>query len=147
MSDGRAQFILAVTLASPHPERLASFYQNVLGLPLKPFERGNIKQEWACDIGDVHFAIERAEAQGGNAMMSFAVADAEAFVERLAAHGLKAERGPEPVGENSIGVWFRDPEGNLVQVVQVDYEWIRYLEDRRERGLDAIERWKASVFH
>jgi catechol 2,3-dioxygenase-like lactoylglutathione lyase family enzyme len=148
MPDGRVNMLLSIIIRSPQPDRLAHFYRDVLGLPLAPFERGTIRQEHACQLGDVHFAIELGDAAvvSHQTSLTFAVGNLTACIERLAAHGLKPLDGPTPFGENSSKIDLVDPDDNPVVVVELAYEWIQFLEERRSKGLDSVERWKAANF-
>lgn len=63
MTDHSAQrpedirFLSGLILVSEQPERLADFYHDVLGLPLAEERHGDTAPHWACELGDVHFAI------------------------------------------------------------------------------------------
>ena len=54
-------FISGLILVSRQPERLVGFYRDVLGLPLHDERHGDSQPHWACELGDVHFAIHPAE--------------------------------------------------------------------------------------
>ena len=100
----------AVLLDSPDAPRLAAFYRDCLGLPLRE-ERHGGPVHFACDLDGLHFAIHTKAGGGAPRMsISFEVDDVDAL-----AAGLKdvLEIAPHdrPYGRLAA---VRDPDGHLV---------------------------------
>ncbi len=110
----------SVVLTSPSPDLTAIFYRDVLELPLEEEEHRGTRRHWACQVGDLHFAIHQrdgfwlatSETEHCATIVSFTVEDIEACVERLQANGI------EIAARNKIGpmsfVAVRDPDGRHV---------------------------------
>ena len=62
----RIEFLSAVLILSPDPERLAAFYRDKLGIPLIAEEHGS-GAHWGCELGDIHFAIHPGDPGRGTA--------------------------------------------------------------------------------
>ena len=123
--------VTAILLISPDPRALADFYRNTLGLPLADEEHPGVPLHYGCDVGGVHLAIHssagfagvpRRDAQGP--VMVLGTSSVKAVAERLAANGVEA-LGPTDHGFGLI-VSFRDPAGNLVEVLE-EYEAVNTL--------------------
>lgn len=68
---------------SPEPERLASFYREVLDIPLALNRHGNTPKHWECDFNGMHYAVlkQKVNAQANvNTVLSFRADDIEDFV-------------------------------------------------------------------
>jgi catechol 2,3-dioxygenase-like lactoylglutathione lyase family enzyme len=93
-----------------------AFYADTLGLPLK-FRDGD---RWAAfDVGGVTFALAAPEEAGGaapgsGAVVSFRVADAEAWAREASACGV--EPGPVETGPHERRVRLTDLDGNRLVV-------------------------------
>jgi catechol 2,3-dioxygenase-like lactoylglutathione lyase family enzyme len=107
-------------------EGLAKFYRDVLGLPLEREQHGGGGEalHFGCALGAVHFAVHPvdnwpgAEETGpGGVRLAFDVDDAGAEAERLRGAGVNAV-GPLEMGWAKL-VLLRDPDGNLVELVQM----------------------------
>ena len=88
-------------LVSEQPERLVDFYRDVLGLPLAEERHGETAPHWACELGDVHFAIHPvADYEGeptatGAVKLAFMTFDLAKLIQWLQTRGsLSATRGP-----------------------------------------------------
>ena len=101
------------------------FYSEVLGLPLKGQSHGAL----IFDVGGRELRVSPVPSTGPSAhtVLGFAVSDTRAEVSALAARGVKFERFPGfPQDESGVLVtpegakvaWFRDPDGNLLSIVQ-----------------------------
>lgn len=105
--------------------RAQSFYSDVLGLPLKGHSHGALVYE----VGGAELRVSPVPSTepSAHAVLGFAVEDIDAVARALAAKGVPTERFPG-FAHDSLGVWrapdgtqvlwFRDPDGNLLSVVQ-----------------------------
>ena len=108
---------IVANLSAPDPAALARFYQRVFGLDI-PFDMG-----WITFLTiDSKQKIElHTASQGGSAtelpVISIGVDDLDATEEMVRAAGAEIVYGPvtEPWGLRRF--YFRDPAGNLVNVV------------------------------
>lgn len=114
------------TLPTPDPERLRTFYEAILGFA--PFAERPGAILYRAGDGSL-FAISKAGARatGTHTQMAFTVPDIEAEVAQLRARGVVFEEYEAPRTEQGIGrvgagraAWFRDPDGNLIGVLQFD---------------------------
>jgi catechol 2,3-dioxygenase-like lactoylglutathione lyase family enzyme len=115
--------VSAILLISPDAERLAGFYRDVLGMPLESEVHEGIPLHYACDLGDVHFAIHPADGWPGVAtreaqspVIALRTPDAAGAADRLKETGHLAN-GPFDHGFAHV-VSFRDPDGNHVELLQ-----------------------------
>ena len=115
--------VAAVLLISPDAPRLAGFYRDTLGLALEDEVHEGVPLHYACDLGDVHFAIHSAEGWPGAAgsepqspVIALGIADAALAARRLDA----AEIAHTGVSDHGFAlvVSFRDPDGNHVELLQ-----------------------------
>ena len=115
--------VAAVLLFSKDPERLARFYREELGVPLRCFRLKDLPVHWACDIRHVYVSIWPAEGvddgpgealRGGLALY---VRDVKREFDRLVAGGVRVELSPRttPLG---ILARLRDPDGNPSELYQ-----------------------------
>ena len=102
-------------------ERMAAFYTETLGLAPRSRRHRFVNFEW----GGVRLTVATHGSIAGPAtdplrlMVNFAVADIAAVHERLAADGVAFSRPPE---RESWGGWvatFSDPDGNVLQLLQM----------------------------
>ena len=101
------------------------FYSDVLGLPLKGKSHGAL----IYDVGgsDLRVSPVPATQPSSHTVLGFAVADVSTTVQSLMARGVAFER-IAGLAHDSAGIlrtpdgakvaWFRDPDGNLLSVVQ-----------------------------
>src|SRR6476659_179737 len=114
------------TLPTADVDRLRSWYENVLGLTPLAVRPGAVLYE--TTPGSV-FAISRGSvgSSSTHTQMAFTVADVEAEVAELEARGVVFESYESPLtvgGIATIGpgraAWFKDPDGNLLALLQFD---------------------------
>jgi catechol 2,3-dioxygenase-like lactoylglutathione lyase family enzyme len=114
------------TLPTPDPQRLRTFYEQVLGLV--PYAERPGAVLYRVGEGSV-FAISRSgsRATGGHTQMAFTVPDIEAEVADLGDRGIVFEEYESPRTERGIArlpagraAWFKDPDGNLIGLIQFD---------------------------
>jgi catechol 2,3-dioxygenase-like lactoylglutathione lyase family enzyme len=101
------------------------FYGEVLGLPLKGKSQGAL----VYDVGgaDLRVSPVPSTQPSPHTVLGFAVADLSTVMNTLSMRGVKWERfahfpqdaaGVLVTPDGSRVVWFRDPDGNLLSVVQ-----------------------------
>lgn len=101
-------------------ERLASFYRDVLGLPLHSERPHFVAFRW----GDVrlsvgyHDGVKGATREPYRVMVNLAVGDIHATYEALRARGVEFIRPPEREHWGGWVATFRDPDGNVLQLLQ-----------------------------
>ncbi len=114
------------TLPTSDVDRLRTWYEGLLGLTPLAVRPGAVLYE--TTPGSV-FAISRGSvpSSGTHTQMAFTVADVEAEVAELEARGVVFEsyESPHTVGGiATIGpgraAWFKDPDGNLLAILQFD---------------------------
>ena len=105
--------------------RAAAFYEGVLGLVRLRESHGAFVYE--VGGGELRVSPVPATEPSAHTVLGFAVPDIEPVAEALAAKGVTCERFPgfphdargvwrAPDGARVL--WFRDPDGNLLSVVQ-----------------------------
>jgi catechol 2,3-dioxygenase-like lactoylglutathione lyase family enzyme len=119
------RFAAAIVVTRRAPA-VAGFYRDVLGVPLE-VERhggGGEAEHFGCTLAGVHFAVHPvenwpgAEETGpGGCRVAFHVRDAAREAQRLGHLGVTLV-GPLDVGWAKL-VLLRDPDGNLVELVQM----------------------------
>ena len=143
------EFLSAVLLASANPGRLAEFYRDVVGIPLREERHGNALPHWGCNLGELHFAIHPVEtfpdrqSGVGSVKLAFTVFDIAALVRRLTAHCVSLLYPPRDTGF----FWttaIQDPDGNLVEFTELRDEWFEQIEARRSAGADVVARWRSA---
>jgi catechol 2,3-dioxygenase-like lactoylglutathione lyase family enzyme len=143
------RFLSGVILVSAEPSRLVHFYQNILGLPLAEELHGDSELHWACELGDVHFAIHPAgdypgEATGAGAVkIAFMVFELDPLVSWLAECGVELCYPPSEFGTESWITAVRDPDDNLVELTQLGPAWLDHLRANRASGGDLVAHWSA----
>ena len=102
-----------------------AFYSGVLGLPLR--ERSFGALVYAVGEGELRVSPVPSTRPSEHTVVGFAVADIDAVAAALAQKGVEPERFPnfrhDPRGlfrapDGTQVLWFRDPDGNLLSVVQ-----------------------------
>ena len=102
-----------------------TFYRDVLGLTFRKKSDGAL----LFDVGgsDLRVAPIPSTTPGEHTVMGFAVADVDSTIASLSARGVVFERfAGFPHAENGTVIspdgakvaWFRDPDGNILSVVQ-----------------------------
>ena len=111
----------SVVLTSDNPEKTAAFYRDVLDLPLEAEQHRGTSRHFACQVGDLHFAVhERVTfwlqtarvTEPPGTIVSFQIQDLDALLARL------AEQNVEVIARQNIGpmkfIALRDPDGRHV---------------------------------
>lgn len=142
----RIEFVSAVLLVSRNAERLATFYRDVLGLPLVVEQHDDQPPHWGCTLGDLHFAVHPADddhAPGVGAIkLAFAVFDVDEVAERIEAGGVGLLYAPKDLGWCKMTA-IRDPDGNYIELTELGDDWYRHLEKRKDEGHDLLLRRKS----
>lgn len=114
------------TLPTSDVDRLRTWYEGVLGLTPLAVRTGAVLYE--TTPGSV-FAISRGSvgSSGTHTQMAFTVANVETEVAELEARGVVFESYDSPRTEGGIATigpgraaWFKDPDGNLLAILQFD---------------------------
>jgi catechol 2,3-dioxygenase-like lactoylglutathione lyase family enzyme len=120
--------VTAILLISPNAKKLCEFYRATLGLPLEDEVHDGMPLHYGCSLGDVHFAIHPADGWPGaprqnsrSPVITFSTSNLKAVAERLSANGVKVN-GPTDHGFGQV-VSFRDPDGNLVSILEYGPEY------------------------
>lgn len=117
--------VIQAMVTTTRPEASKKFYQETLGLTLLSEDQFGI--QFAGKIGFLRVAKAPGTLPAAHAVMNFMVDDAAASAKALAAKGVKLERfgflqhdedglWSSPDGAK-VG-WFRDPDMNLIGLVQ-----------------------------
>jgi catechol 2,3-dioxygenase-like lactoylglutathione lyase family enzyme len=121
LADSRLQTIIW-TSRLPDAEK---FYCEVLGLPLRAKSHGALV--FSVSGADLRVSPVPSTQPSAHTVLGFAVSDVRAVVDALAARGVIFERfatfphDPQGVLTTPDGAqvaWFRDPDGNLLSIVQ-----------------------------
>jgi catechol 2,3-dioxygenase-like lactoylglutathione lyase family enzyme len=115
---------VAVSDMSPAKE----FYEGKLGLSAQGDDPDGGRTYECADGSTLHVFPSSQVAPSGATVAGWNVDDLEALVDELAANGVSFERYDEPpitTNEKGIAVigdsksaWFKDPDGNLLALVQ-----------------------------
>jgi predicted enzyme related to lactoylglutathione lyase len=112
--------VVGITLWTGDLDRLFRFYHETLGLPL----HSNHGDYIALELGDVRFNIGLHDGVQGQArdpfriMPHLGVADIHALHRSLSDEGVEFIRPPEKEGWGGWVATFKDPDGNIVQLLQ-----------------------------
>ena len=143
------RFISGIISVSTEPERLVRFYRDLLGLPLADERHDDSEPHWACELGDVHFAVHPAadypgEATGAGAVkIAFLVFELDPLVAWLAEHGVELCYPPVQLGSESRITAVLDPDGNTVELTELGPGWLDHLRAHRAGGGDLVAAWSA----
>jgi catechol 2,3-dioxygenase-like lactoylglutathione lyase family enzyme len=105
--------------------RAQAFYSDVLGLPLKGRSLGALV--YAVGAGELRVSPVPTTEPSAHTVLGFAVDDIDTVAAALPARGVTPERfdnfAHDPRGvwtapDGTRVLWFRDPDGNLLSVVQ-----------------------------
>jgi predicted enzyme related to lactoylglutathione lyase len=114
------EFLSAILIISEDPARLATFYRDVVGIPLKDEGHGQSLPHYGCTLGDLHFAIHPIETfpdqrHGvGAVKLALNIFDIQGLVKRLEANGVKVLYPPTDMGF-FISTAINHPDGNFIE--------------------------------
>ncbi len=120
--------ICGIIVTTEHLDEMVHFYQDILGIPLEPEEHGDLERHYGIDLGTTHFAIHPLanfqELSSGNAStkIAFEVDSLEPYLDTLREEGYSLENQVYNQGFGPM-VSFRDPDGNLIELVELRHEW------------------------
>ena len=129
------EFLSAVLLVSKDAARLATFYRDVLGLPLREQQRDTVTY-WEGNLGELPIAIHPIDSFGedqrigvGAVRLGFAVRDIDQVAAVLEGQGLELLFAPRDLGWGKMTA-IHDPDGNYVELTELGADWFRHLEKR-----------------
>lgn len=155
----KLEFFSAIVLVSRDVRRLAEFYRDKLGLPLEEEIHPDSDVHYACEIGDIHFAIfpepkkhlERGARVGqtghGQVKFAFTVFDLDNVVKALRERGVEVTYPPMQAEDFIRMTAIRDPDGNYIELTQMDKRWFNHLARRKQQGIDVVQRWRERTGH
>jgi uncharacterized glyoxalase superfamily protein PhnB len=113
----------AIVMSTTRTSQVVAFYRS-LGIPLVEEDHGDGIVHWACELGDVHFAVFEAAGSGhapgyhepGSTFCGFVVDDVRSAVELLRSSSTIVQEPIEmPWGLRAVVV---DPDGRPVEVFE-----------------------------
>ena len=116
---------LQTLVLTTSPERARAFYSDVLGLPLIGTSDGALV--FRVGDGDLRVSPVPSFTASDHTVFGFAVEDLGATMRELAGSGVEfarieglphADDGSFKTPDGSRVAWFRDPDDNLVSIVQ-----------------------------
>ena len=116
---------LQALICTSRTDQAERFYSDVLGLPLQAHSLGAL----VYDVGGTALRVTPVPASrpSEHTVLGFAVADIDPVIAELQQRGVPLERFPGfphdrsgvvRAPDGSKVAWFRDPDGNLLSVVQ-----------------------------
>lgn len=115
-------------LISRDPDALARFYGDVLGLAFRREDHAGLAPHHGADLGTVHFGIHPpenfagADTGGAAVVLAFDVTSLAECERRLSALGTPCVQPARDEGFGRVAT-YRDPDGNLFELVELDYEY------------------------
>ena len=113
-----------VTFTVSNLERAVDFYEHILKLP-KKYQYTTYA---GFDCGGLEIGLAPGEGpadQTGMPCLSFMVRDVDAVYQTLCGRGVRFLKEPHDTAWGSRIALFTDPDGNVLQLVQID--WPRYF--------------------
>src|SRR5471030_3314911 len=83
MEKMKVKGLSGIIMSSANPERLAKFYNDVIGIPMVLNHHGTSPDHWECDYRGIHFAILERKADEkptNNVVPSFYIDDINQFI-------------------------------------------------------------------
>lgn len=113
--------ITGLVFTSTDPERLATFYREVLGIPFAVAQHGSLPAHIECEVDNFHFAIlhKGVVNASGNITPSFFVPDLAGFLTQLSERGIKPLHPVINLGEGKSISTITDPDGNTIRLLQI----------------------------
>ena len=104
-----------VIMSSAHPERLAKFYNDVMGISMTLNHHGTSPDHWECDYHGIHFAIleqKNPKKPTENIVLSFYIDNIDQFITE---NKINSYEEVMDLG-NAFSTGFKDPDGNTVRL-------------------------------
>ena len=115
MEKMKVKGLSGVIMSSANPERLAKFYNDVMGIPLAISQHGDSPDHFECDYHGIHFAILKLDEQqepNNNLVPSFYIESIDQFTSQ---HNIKLIDEVMDLG-NALSGGFKDPDGNTIRI-------------------------------
>ena len=112
----KVQRMTGLIMSSPRPEKLATFYRDIMGIPLELNSHGNLPEHWECDFEGMHYAVlkgKKNENVNNSYVPSFVVDDIEAFVLQ---NNLGMLHPLMDLGEGNFVGSIKDVDGNIIRL-------------------------------
>jgi catechol 2,3-dioxygenase-like lactoylglutathione lyase family enzyme len=121
--------ICGVILTTSRLKEMVEFYGEALGIPVQKEEHGELEVHYGTDFSNqIHFALHPpadfnlSEPGNASAKIAFTVDDLDAAIQRLAEQGHQPFIPAHDEGFGPVAA-FRDPDGNVLELVQLQYEF------------------------
>ena len=120
--------VCGVVVTTDKLDEMLRFYRDALGVPLEEEEHGDLDVHYGANFGNLHFAIHPLssfdETEPGNAAtkIAFQVDSLSEHIARLEAQGYNPAQEPRDEGFGPMAS-FRDPDGNLIELVELNFEF------------------------
>lgn len=114
--------LAGLVLAAADPDQVATFYREVLELPLQRARHGRIREHWEGEINQIHFAVlPKGQQHAGSTLTpSFAVPNLARYLEHLSDRGIQPLHPVIDLGDGKRVTTICDVEGNTIRLIQVD---------------------------
>ncbi|MGZ3723820.1 MAG: VOC family protein [Bdellovibrionales bacterium] len=140
-----AKFFSAVLIYTENLEQMASFYRDILGIPLEEEKHGNVAAHYGCELGDLHFAIHAASAGNtpgtGSVKLAFEVFDIEKHMQEMVAHNVNITAQIKDMEGFLKIAAIKDPDGNTIEFTELSKNWVEHLRSRKSEGQDIVSQW------
>ncbi len=116
MEKQKIKRMTGLIMSSANPSKLATFYIDVLGLPLALNKHGHLPEHWECDFEGIHYAIlkdHKNETASSNFVPSFEVDNISDFVKQ---HGIAMLHPLMDLGDGFYVGSISDADGNIVRL-------------------------------
>ena len=109
-----------IIINSGDPDRLRSFYRDIVGLPGQPAREEALSVAGVTVDFDRHSEVSGPAKEPARILFDLFVDDIAAEEARIAAHGVKFIRSQGKEYWGGVISTFADPDGNLVQLMYFD---------------------------
>jgi hypothetical protein len=116
MGKQKVRRMTGLILSSINPDKLATFYKDILGLPLALNKHGDLPEHWECDFEGIHYAIlkdRKNDNASSNFVPSFEVDNINEFVRQ---HDLPMLHPLMNLGDGFYVGSIADTDGNVVRL-------------------------------
>lgn len=116
MEKQKIKRMTGLIMSSANPSRLATFYIDVLGIPLALNKHGDLPEHWECDFEGIHYAIlkdRKNDVAASNFVPSFEVDNINEFVQQ---NDLAMLHPLMNLGDGSFVGSIADLDGNVIRL-------------------------------